>query len=257
MPIDLSSNSQRPHAPAPIAAIERAAGREPVSQLGGVSRPASVQHLDLCRLAAEIASDEAPLNAGEQYEALVLVSGRAFLRTGEGEAEIEYLRTVLYEVESAPGEMALNEIRAELKSQGYLKYYKQRDRKQKPADFLRYTSSDGFEILVGRNNLQNDKLTLHTARGKDLWFHVQKAPGSHCVVMSRGEDIPDTTKQEAAELAVLHSSQNGGAKVAVDTTEVKNIWKANGAKPGMVLYEVYTTVYVTPREGLEEQLKKR
>ncbi|WP_300366048.1 NFACT family protein, partial [uncultured Subdoligranulum sp.] len=92
----------------------------------------------------------------------------------EGEAEIEYLGTVLYEVESAPGEAALNEIRAELKSQGYLKYYKQRDRKQKPADFLRYTSSDGFEILVGRNNLQNDKLTLHTARGKDLWFHVQK-----------------------------------------------------------------------------------
>ena len=75
--------------------------------------------------------------------------------------------------------------------------------------------------------------------------------------MSRGEDIPDTTKQEAAELAVLHSSQNGGAKVAVDTTEVKNIWKANGAKPGMVLYTVYTTVYVTPRPGLEEQLKKR
>ena len=175
----------------------------------------------------------------------------------EGEAEIEYLGTVLYEVESAPGEAALNEIRAELKSQGYLKYYKQRDRKQKPADFLRYTSSDGFEILVGRNNLQNDKLTLHTARGKDLWFHVQKAPGSHCVVMSRGLDIPDTTRQEAAELAVLHSSQNGGAKVAVDTTEVKNIWKANGAKPGMVLYNVYTTVYVTPRPGLEEQLKKR
>ena len=67
--------------------------------------------------------------------------------------------------------------------------------------------------------------------------------------MSQGRDIPDTTKQEAAELAVLHSSQSGGAKVAVDTTEVKNIWKANGAKPGMVLYEVYTTVYVTPRPG--------
>ncbi len=175
----------------------------------------------------------------------------------EGEAEIEYLATVLYEVETAPGEAALNEIRAELKSQGYLKYYKPRDKRQKPADFLRYTSSDGFEILVGRNNLQNDKLTLHTARGKDLWFHVQKAPGSHCVVMSRGLDIPDATRQEAAELAVLHSSQNAGAKVAVDTTEVKNIWKANGAKPGMVLYNVYTTVYVTPRPGLEAQLKKR
>ena len=162
--------------------------------------------------------------------------------------------------QTAAGEAALNEIRAELKSQGYLKYYKQRDKRQKPADFLRFTSSDGFEILVGRNNAQNDKLTLHTARGKDLWFHVQKAPGSHVVVMSRGEDIPDTTRQEAAELAVIYSSAykaGTGAKVAVDTTEVKNIWKANGAKPGMVLYEVYTTVYITPRDGLEEQLKQK
>ena len=176
----------------------------------------------------------------------------------EGEKEIAYLETVLYEVETASGEAALNEIRAELKSQGYLKYYKQRDKRQKPADFLRFTSSDGFEILVGRNNAQNDKLTLHTARGKDLWFHVQKAPGSHVVVMSRGEDIPDTTKQESAELAVVYSSTfkaGAAAKVAVDTTEVKNIWKANGAKPGMVLYEVYTTVYVTPREKLLDELK--
>ena len=78
--------------------------------------------------------------------------------------------------------------------------------------------------------------------------------------MSRGEDIPDSTKQEAAELAVIHSSAykaSTGAKVAVDTTEVKNIWKANGAKPGMVLYEVYTTVYVTPREDLAERLKQK
>ncbi len=178
----------------------------------------------------------------------------------EGEQEIEYLATVLYEVEAAPGEQALGEIRAELKAQGYLKYYKQRDRKQKPADFLRYRSTDGFEILVGRNNLQNDKLTLHTARGRDLWFHVQKAPGSHAVVLGHGQAIPDATRQEAAELAVLHSSRyvrGGGVKVPVDTTEVKNIWKANGAKPGMVLYEVYTTVYVTPREGLAERLRSR
>ena len=178
----------------------------------------------------------------------------------EGEKEIAYLETVLYEVETASGEAALNEIRAELKGQGYLKYYKQRDKRQKPADFLRFTSSDGFEILVGRNNAQNDRLTLHTARGKDLWFHVQKAPGSHVVVMSRGEDIPDTTRQEAAELAVLYSSTfkaGTGAKVAVDTTEVKNIWKASGAKPGMVLYEVYTTVYITPREDLAEWLKTK
>ena len=126
-------------------------------------------------------------------------------------------------METASGEAALNEIRAELKSQGYLKYYKQRDKRQKPADFLRFTSTDGFEILVGRNNVQNDKLTLHTARGKDLWFHVQKAPGSHVVVMSRGEEIPDTTKQEAAELAVIYSSTykaGTGAKVAVPAVQL-------------------------------------
>lgn len=173
----------------------------------------------------------------------------------EGAREIEYLETVLYEVETATGEQALGEIRAELKAQGYLKYYKVRDKKQKPADFIRYTSSDGFEILVGRNNLQNDKLTLHTARGKDLWFHVQKAPGSHVVVMSHGADIPETTQQEAAELAVLHSSRSGGGKVPVDTTEVRNIRKPGGAKPGLVIYDVYTTVYVTPRMDLQEKLK--
>ena len=172
----------------------------------------------------------------------------------QGEKEIAYLETVLYEVESAPGEAALNEIRAELKSQGYLKYYKQRDKKQKPADFWRYRSSDGFEILVGRNNVQNEKLTLHTARGKDLWFHIQKAPGSHTVVMSHGEDIPDTTKEEAAQLAVLHSSQDGGVKVPVDYTEVKNIRKTGDLKPGMVLYEKYETAYITPDPHLREKL---
>ena len=78
--------------------------------------------------------------------------------------------------------------------------------------------------------------------------------------MSRGEDIPDATKQEAAELAVVYSSAfkaGAAAKVAVDTTEVKNIWKANGARPGMVLYNDYTTVYITPRAGLEEQLREK
>lgn len=174
----------------------------------------------------------------------------------EGEREIAYLETVLYEVESAPGEQALGEIRAELKSQGYLKYYKVRDKKQKPADFYRYRSSDGFLILVGRNNLQNDKLTLHTARGKDLWFHTKNAPGSHTVVMSEGRDIPNATKNEAAQLAVLHSSQAAGAKVAVDYTEVKNIRKTGDLKPGMVLYERYETAYITPEPGLADRLRE-
>ena len=173
----------------------------------------------------------------------------------QSEHEIAYLESVLYEVESARGEAELGEIRAELKAQGYLKYYKVKDKKQKPADVLRYRSSDGFAILVGRNNAQNGKLTLKTARGRDLWFHVKDAPGSHVVVMSEGRDIPDTTRTEAAVLAALHSGGGaGGAKIAVDYTEVKNVWKANGAKPGMVLYDHYETAFVAPDESLAERL---
>lgn len=163
----------------------------------------------------------------------------------QSDMEAAYLETVCYEVETATGEQALAEIRAELKSQGYLKYYKVKDKKQKPADFLRYRSADGFLILVGRNNGQNDRLTLKTARGRDWWFHVKNAPGSHVVIISEGQQVPDATKTQAAMLALQHSSQNGSVKVAVDYTPVRNVWKANGAKPGMVLYETYETAYIT------------
>ena len=124
-------------------------------------------------------------------------------------------------------------------------------------DFLRYVSSDVFPFLVGRNNAQNDRLTLKTARGRDVWFHVKNAPGSHAVVLSGGQPVPDTTKTEAAVLAAVHSSQNGGAKVQVDYTEVRNVWKANGAKPGMVLYDPYETAVVTPDPALAERLRAK
>lgn len=172
----------------------------------------------------------------------------------QGEVEIEYLKTVLYEVDTAETEAAFGEIRAELKQQGYLKYYKHREKKQKPAGFLRYKSSDGFAIYVGRNNAQNEKLTLKTARGKDLWFHTKNAPGSHVVVMSEGNDIPLATQNEAAMLAVYHSSLKNGSKIPVDYTHVKNIRKTNDLPPGMVLYDHYETAYITPDEKLIEGL---
>ena len=103
------------------------------------------------------------------------------------------------------------EVRAELRAGGYLKHARQKEKKQKPADFIRYRSSDGFSILVGRNNVQNEKLTLKTARGRDIWFHVKNAPGSHVVVLCEGREVPNRTKPEAAMLASYHSSQNGGA----------------------------------------------
>ncbi len=171
-----------------------------------------------------------------------------------GEHEVKYLETVLYEIDNAGGENALGEIRAELKAQGYLRHYKQRDKKQKPADYIRYTSEDGFLILVGRNNAQNEKLTLKTARGKDMWFHVKNAPGSHVVVMSEGKDIPLSTQNEAAMLAVHYSSQKNGNKIPVDYTQVKNIRKTGDLPIGMVLYEQYETAYITPDTEIKNKI---
>ncbi len=173
-----------------------------------------------------------------------------------GEIEIEYLKTVLYEVNSATNEQELEEIRLELKSQGYLKYYKPKTKRQKPADYRRFISSDGFEILVGRNNVQNERLSLHTARGRDLWFHTQNIAGSHVVVFSGGQAVPDQTKFEAAQLAVVFSSISNGVKVPVDYTEVKNLRKNSGLAPGMLLYDNYETAIITPEKDIVEKLAK-
>lgn len=174
----------------------------------------------------------------------------------QSEIEQDYLNSIAYAISMAQGEQELMAIRSELHSAGYLKYYKNREKKQKPQDFIRYYSSDGFLILVGRNNLQNDKLTLKTARGKDLWFHVKNAPGSHVVVMSEGADIPLATQNEAAMLAVHHSSLKDSSKVAVDYTFVKNIKKTSDLKPGMVIYDTNETAYITPDMQVISKLKK-
>ncbi len=174
----------------------------------------------------------------------------------QGGIELEYLKTISYSVQEAENESELMAIRSELHSTGYIKYYKQRDKKQKAQDFIRYISSDGFLILVGRNNLQNDKLTMKTARGKDLWFHTKKAPGSHVVVISEGKDIPLRTQNEAAMLAVYHSSLKDSYKVEIDYTFVKNIKKTNDLKPGMVIYDTYESTAITPDMEVIKNLRK-
>ncbi len=163
--------------------------------------------------------------------------------------EIEYLESIMYQLDGAENDADLEDIQNELRQQSYLRRRPtKKRRKEKPAGFLRYRSGDGFLILVGRNNRQNDQLTLKTARGKDLWFHTQNGPGSHVVVMSEGKDIPQATQDTAAQLAVWHSKQRHSANVAVDCTEVKNIRKTAGLPPGMVLYENQNTVFVTVGE---------
>ena len=126
---------------------------------------------------------------------------------------------------------------------------------EKPVPPLKFRSTDGFEILVGRNNYQNDKLTLKTAKGEDMWLHTHNIAGSHAIIVSDGKNIPDNTIVEAATLAAYCSKARNGTKIPVDYTKVRFVKKPNGAKPGMVIFTNNKTVLVNPSEELYEKLK--
>ncbi|MBQ8830184.1 MAG: NFACT family protein [Oscillospiraceae bacterium] len=173
-----------------------------------------------------------------------------------GEAELEYLESVLEEIERAGGERDLSEIRAELESTGYLKQQK-KNAKQKPQKFepMRFVSSTGFEIRVGKNNTQNDQLTLKHSSKLDIWLHTQKIHGSHVIITTNGYEVDETTLTEAAQLAALYSKASEGSNVPVDFCLVKFVKKPVGAKPGMVIYTDYKTLFVTPDKTLPDRLK--
>ena len=165
------------------------------------------------------------------------------------ERELEYLETVLDALARAETERDLAEIRAELQEQGYLR--RLRSKKEKPAAVsapMKFTTSDGFTVLVGRNNRQNDKLTLKTANNNDIWFHTKNIPGSHTVLVTEGRKPTETAMLEAAQLAALHSRAKDSSQVPVDYTQIRNVSKPAGAKPGMVIYVSYKTVYVMPSQ---------
>ena len=177
-----------------------------------------------------------------------------------GEADAAYIDSVLGLITRARTETELNSIRDELMQQGFVKArgaQRSKNGKDKKPDKLpplRYRSSDGFEILSGRNNLQNDQLTLKQSRPWDIWFHTQKIAGSHTIVITNGEQVPNRTLEEAAIIAAYNSNARESTKVPVDYTIVKNVKKPNGAKPGMVIYETYQTAIVTPDGALVESL---
>lgn len=173
-----------------------------------------------------------------------------------GEIEEEYLGAVLDELNRAENERDLAEIRAELEAGGYVRSADRRRQQKQPVSRpMRFRSSDGFEILVGRNNRQNDQLSLKTARRDDLWLHIQKFHGTHVIVCCAGAPVPDGTITEAAMLAAWYSQAREGQNVPVDVTQVRNLRKPNGAKPGMVVYDRYRTVIVTPDAALCERLR--
>ena len=162
--------------------------------------------------------------------------------------ELEYIESTLAMTENAESIADINEIRAELVQQGYItnRQTKQQKKKEKSKP-MHFVSSDGFDIYVGRNNTQNDYLTLKLANSSDLWFHTKDIHGSHTVIkLGIDKEVPRSTVIEAAQLAAYYSQARESSQVPVDYTVIKNVKKPNGAKPGMVIYEGYNTVYVKP-----------
>ncbi|MBQ9415131.1 MAG: NFACT family protein [Clostridia bacterium] len=173
-----------------------------------------------------------------------------------GEAELRYLDSVLDALSRASSMQDIAEVRQELIDGGYIRHTEKRKRPTAPAEPLRFRSSDGTLILVGRNNLQNDRLTLKVAKGSDLWLHTKNIPGSHVIIRLDGAAVTETALHEAAVLAATHSKAAASAQVPVDYTFVKFVHKPAGAKPGMVIYEHQQTQYVTPDEALLKRLRE-
>lgn len=175
------------------------------------------------------------------------------------EAEIDYLQSVQQSIENAENLSEVNQVRDELIEQGYLKN-KGRVKKGKKSALpepMHFVSSDGYDIYVGKNNRQNDFVTLKIGRSTDIWFHTKGIHGSHAIVKTAdAEQVPDETYIEAASLAAYYSKGRSGENIPVDYTEVKNVKKPSGARPGMVIYLNYNTIYVTPDEKLTVKLAK-
>lgn len=172
-----------------------------------------------------------------------------------GTAELVYLDSVLDALARAESERELSEIRRELVEQGYIRGELRKSPERKLSEPMRFTSSDGFEILVGKNNRQNDLLTLKTAKAADIWLHTKDIPGSHVIIRSNGQPPPERTVLEAAQIAAYHSKGRSGSGVPVDYVPVKFVKKPAGAKPGMVIFTNNKTLYVTPDKDAVEKLR--
>ncbi len=172
--------------------------------------------------------------------------------------ELEYLESVLYSVSNAQTPSHLAEIRRELAANGYIKNEANKRKKEKniesskPYEF----EYNGYTMYVGRNNIQNDMLTLKMSRSRDLWLHAKNIPGSHTLVKFKGEEFPNDVIEVAASLAAFYSKGKNSPYLEVDYCPVNHVKKPNGAKPGMVIYEGYNTAFVKPDGELAEKLKK-
>lgn len=206
-------------------------------------------------------ADLTPSGNAQRYYKLYSKAKAAELHSSrqisEAEAELYYLETVLESTEKAENYTDIGEIKEELFEQGYISRGKGRkDKSNKKTAPMEFISGDGYKILVGRNNRQNDELTIKMAFSTDIWLHTKIIPGSHTIIRTEGKgDVPDSTIMEAARLAAYYSKARNSTQVPVDYTVVRNVKKPSGAKPGLVIYDNYNTVYVTPDETLAEKLR--
>ncbi|MHB8170080.1 MAG: Rqc2 family fibronectin-binding protein [Thermincolia bacterium] len=177
----------------------------------------------------------------------------------EYQQEIDYLESVATSIQQATTLSELIEIKEEMAAQGYLKVKEttkgKKNKKpgaapkQELSQPLAFTSTDGITIMVGKNNKQNDQLTLRTAHPEDIWLHVKNIPGSHVIIRCNGTaQVPETTLHQAATLAAYYSKARGSSNIPVDYTLRKHVHKPRGAKPGMVIYDNQRTLFVTPNE---------
>ena len=171
----------------------------------------------------------------------------------ETKDDITYLESIQTSLDIALTEDDLAGIKEELAGSGYIKRKTVRKKVKVKNTPLHYISSDGYHIYVGKNNLQNEELTFHFASGDDWWFHAKQAPGSHVIVKTNGEELPDRTFEEAGRLAAYYSSMRGSEKVEIDYVEKKHVKKPKGGKPGFVVYYTnYSLVIDSDISGLQE-----
>ena len=166
--------------------------------------------------------------------------------------EIAYLETIAHALTASTTIADIDEIRTELIAGGYLKEARKKSALSKKPQPLKFTAPDGTEILVGKNNAQNDRLTFKLAAPDDLWLHTKDITGSHVIV--RSSAVSDETLQLAAEIAAYFSKARDSSKVPVDYVQCKFVKKPSGAKPGFVIFTNQRTLYVTPREGIQNFL---
>ena len=190
-----------------------------------------------------------------EYKKSVTAEEKLAEQIQKGEEELQYLESVFDSLTRASSENDIIQLRLELREQGYVRYAGGKAKPPKALPPIEYKSSDGFSILVGRNNKQNDQLSLKFAEKTDIWLHTQLITGSHVLILTDGETPPDKTIEEAAVIAAVNSSGRDSGLVPVDYCLARYVKKPTGAKPGKVIFTNYKTAFVKPDRELEQSLR--